>query len=73
MLSLVDMTTLSRSVDHVAAVVGRVFGRLTADVVGLILVVAGLGMTATIVLLPAGIVALPLGVAVIVGGMFRPR
>jgi len=68
-----DMGTVARSIDRLAEIVGRVFGRLAAVVVGLILMVAGIAMTATIVMLPAGIVTLLIGVAVFVGGMFRPR
>jgi hypothetical protein len=66
------MTLLSRSVRRVADVVGRVFGRLTAMIIGCILTVVGLAMTATIVMLPVGIVLGLLGVAIFVGGLFAP-
>ena len=41
-------------------------------IIGVILMVVGLGMTATVVMLPVGIVLLLLGVAIFVGGIFAP-
>jgi hypothetical protein len=67
------MTTHSRSIDRLVDIVGRALGRATAVIVGSVLMIFGVAMTATIVMLPAGIVILLLGVAVFVGGIFRPR
>ena len=66
------MKLFSRSGEKVAAVVGRVFSRMAAIIIGLVMMFLGLGMTATIVLLPAGIVIGLLGVAIYVGGLFAP-
>jgi hypothetical protein len=66
------MTLLARSFRHFADVIGRLLGRFAAMVVGFILMVVGLAMTATIVMLPAGIVLGLLGVAIFVGGWFAP-
>ena len=66
------MTVLSRSVRQVGEIVGRVFTRIVAMIIGFILMVVGLGMTATLVMLPVGIVLLLLGVAIFVGGIFAP-
>jgi len=63
----------ARSFDRVAGLAGRAFGRSAAVIIGFVMMMAGLGMTATIVLLPAGVVIGLLGVAVFVGGLFRPR
>jgi hypothetical protein len=69
---LIPMTLISRSVHRLADVVGRVFSRLAAVVIGFVLMMAGLGMTATIVMLPIGVVLGLLGVAIFVGGLFAP-
>jgi hypothetical protein len=66
----VHMKRLSSLVHDAADAVGRVFGRLAALIIGFILMVAGLGMTATVVMLPAGIVLGLLGVGMVVAGMF---
>jgi len=66
------MTRLSRLVRQLADIVGRVFNRLAAMTIGFILMVAGLGMTATIVMLPFGVVIGLLGVVIFVGGLFAP-
>ena len=67
------MTVRSRSIDRLAGIVERAFGRLTAVIIGFVLMVLGLGMTASIVLLPGGVVLGLLGVAIFVGGLARPR
>jgi hypothetical protein len=41
-------------------------------VIGFAMAIVGLGMTATIVLLPLGVVTGLLGVAVFLGGIFAP-
>ena len=66
------MTSLSKSVRQIAGMVGRVFGRLAAVIIGFIMMVVGLGLTATLVMLPVGIVLGLLGVAIFVGGLFAP-
>jgi len=67
------MTSHARSLDRVVGIASRAFGRFTAAIIGFAMMMVGLGMTATIVLLPAGVVIGLLGVAVFVGGLFRPR
>ena len=64
------MSILSRSIRQVADIVGRVFSRVAAVIIGFILMVVGLGLTATIVMLPIGVVLGLLGVAIFVGGIF---
>ncbi len=64
------MTLLSRPVREVADVVGRVFSRLAAIIIGFILIAVGLGMTTTIVMLPIGVPLGLLGVLILVGGIF---
>jgi hypothetical protein len=66
------MTPLSSAVRHTADIVGRVFHRLAALIVGFVLMVAGVGMTASIVMLPAGVVLGLLGVLIFLGGLFAP-
>ena len=66
------MTLISRSVHRLADIVSRVFSRLAAVVIGFVLMMAGLGMTATIVMLPVGVGLGFLGVAIFVGGLFAP-
>lgn len=67
------MTRLSRSIHQIADIVGRRFRRTAALIIGFILMVLGLGMTATIVMLPVGVVLGLLGVAIFVGGVFAPN
>ena len=50
----------------------RLFGRFAVLVLGSIMMIAGLAMTATIVMLPAGVVVGLLGVGVFVTGLFIP-
>jgi hypothetical protein len=64
------MTLRSRVVRPVADIVGLVFSRLAAVVIGFVLMATGVGLTATIVMLPVGIVLGLLGVAIFVGGLF---
>jgi len=64
------MTEISRSLRQVANTVSRVFGRLATLIIGFIMMVVGLAMTATIVMLPVGVVLGLLGVAVFVAGTF---
>ena len=66
------MTPISQSIRQVADIVERAFFRIAIVIVGLIMMAVGLGMTASIVLLPAGIVVALLGVAILVGGVFAP-
>jgi hypothetical protein len=64
------MMPVAHAVHRLADIVGRVFGRLAAVIVGFIMMVLGLAMTAAIVILPAGVVVGLLGVAIFVGGIF---
>lgn len=66
------MTRGSRSLRRVADVVGGSFGRLAAIIIGFVLMAAGLGMTATIVMLPIGIVVGLVGLGILVAGFFAP-
>jgi uncharacterized membrane protein len=67
-----DMKDVSRSTHQVANLARRMFSRTVAVIVGVVMMVVGLGMTATIVLLPAGIVISLLGVAILIGAFFVP-
>jgi hypothetical protein len=64
------MKPVTRVAHQAADLIGRLFGRVAAVIVGFVMIVAGLGMTVTIVLLPAGIVTLLLGILILVGGIF---
>ena len=66
------MTTFSGPMRRVADVVGKVFGRITAMIVGFVMTALGVGMMATIVMLPVGVVLMIGGVLVFVAGMFAP-
>ena len=66
------MNVFSRSVRQVADIVGRRLGRVTAVIIGFVMMVVGVAMTATIVMLPVGILTLLLGVATFVAGIFAP-
>ena len=72
LLCPVRMSLLSRPIRQVADIVGRVFSRVAAVIIGFILTVVGLGLTATIVMLPIGVVLGLLGVAIFVGGILAP-
>jgi len=67
---LLYMTLRTRSIRQVADIVGHALTRSTAAIIGFVMMVAGVGMTATIVMLPMGIVLLLLGVAIFVAGLF---
>ena len=73
LLRVVRMTIRSRPVRQVADIVGLVFNRLAAVIIGFIMMVVGLAMTATIVMLPVGVVLGLLGVVILVGGIFAPE
>ena len=66
------MKDVSRSTHQIANLARRLFSRTVALVIGFVLMIGGLGMTATIVLLPAGIVIGLLGVAILIGAFFVP-
>jgi hypothetical protein len=66
------MTVVSRSPRQVADLVGRLLTRTAAVIIGFIMMAVGLGMMATVVMLPAGVVIGLLGIAMIVGGLFAP-
>src|SRR6516225_5113447 len=67
-----DMKDVSRSTHQIATLARRMFSRTVAVIIGFALMAVGLGMTATIVLLPAGIVIGVLGVAVLIGAFLAP-
>ena len=67
-----DMTGVSRLVRQIPVLVGRVLPRTVAVIIGFIMIALGLGMTATVVMLPAGVVISLFGVAVLASGMFAP-
>jgi hypothetical protein len=58
------MTTLSNTLDRLGSFLARALGRTTTIVLGFAMMIAGLGMTVTIVLLPLGVMTGLLGVAV---------
>jgi hypothetical protein len=66
------MKDVSRSTHQIANFARRIFSRTVALIIGFVMMAVGLGMTATIVLLPAGIVIGVLGVAVLIGAFFAP-
>jgi hypothetical protein len=66
------MTTRSDRLDRLGLFLARTLGRTTTIVIGFAMTIVGLGMTATIVLLPLGVVTGLLGVAVFLGGTFAP-
>jgi len=66
------MNWLSRSNKQPTTAARRMPGRLAAVLVGLVMMVVGLGMTATIVLLPGGVILGLLGVATLIFGLFAP-
>jgi len=67
---LVCMTHITHSVRSVADTVGRVLGRVTAVIIGFVMMVVGLAMTVSIVMLPVGVVVGLLGVGLVVAGLF---
>jgi hypothetical protein len=70
---LVHMTSLTKSVRQLAAMVGGVFGRIAAVIIGFVMIGLGLGLTATVVMLPVGLILGLLGVAMIVAAIFAPN
>jgi hypothetical protein len=66
------MTPFSHAIHQIADVVGRLFNRFAALIVGFILTMVGLGMTASIVMLPVGVILGLLGVAIFLVGLFPP-
>jgi hypothetical protein len=66
------MTSLTKSVRQLAAMVGGVFGRIAAVIIGFVMIGLGLGLTATVVMLPVGLILGLLGVAIIVAAIFAP-
>jgi len=53
--------------------IGRSLPRLALVIIGFVLMVVGLAMTASIVMLPAGVVLGLLGVATFLTGIFAPN
>ena len=66
------MKDVSRSTRQIATLARRMFSRTVALIIGFVMMAVGLGMTATIVLVPAGIVIGVLGVAILIGAFFAP-
>jgi len=66
------MDHLSRLIQQVADFLDRVLGRTVSLILGVFLMLVGLGMMASVVLLPGGIAVGVLGALVIAIGM-RPR
>jgi hypothetical protein len=67
---LVCMEHVTYSVRSVADAVGRALGRVTAVIIGFVMMVVGLAMTVSIVLLPFGVVVGLLGVGLFLAGLF---
>jgi hypothetical protein len=59
---------LPHTLDRLCSFMARTLGRAATIMIGFAMMVVGLGMTATIVLLPGGVVIGLLGVAVFLGG-----
>jgi hypothetical protein len=66
------MTTPTHSIRSLGGRIGRSLPRLALVIVGFVLMVVGVAMTATIVMLPAGMVLGLLGVATFLAGIFAP-
>ena len=64
------MAHVTYSVRSVADTVGRAFGRVTAVIIGFVMMVVGLAMTVSIVMLPVGAVVGLLGVGLFLAGLF---
>lgn len=64
------MPTLSDAIDRLGSFLACRLGGATTTVIGFAMTIAGLGMTATAVLLPLGVVTGLLGVGVFLGGTF---
>ena len=72
MLLKMWMRVISHSTHHIAEIVGRVFSRVAAIVIGFALTALGLGMMVTVVMLPVGVVFFLVGLLIFVGGIFAP-
>lgn len=64
------MTEITHWGRSVADTVGRALGRVAAVIIGFVMMIAGLGMSVSIVLLPVGAVVGLLGVGLFVAGLF---
>jgi hypothetical protein len=67
---MVCMAHVTHSIRSVADTVERTLGRVTAVIIGFVLMVIGLAMTVSIVMLPVGVVVGLLGVGLFVAGLF---
>jgi hypothetical protein len=67
-----SMTAPTHSIRSLGGKIGRSLTRLALVVIGFVLMVIGLGMTVTVVMLPAGVVLGLLGVATFLTGIFAP-
>ena len=67
---LICMAPVTHSVRSVADAVGRALGRVTAVIIGFVMMIAGLAMTVSIVMLPFGVVVGLLGVGLFLAGLF---
>jgi len=65
------MPTLSDAIDWLGSLLARRLGRVATIAIGFGMTIAGLGMTATVVV-PLGVVTGLLGVGVFLGGTFAP-
>jgi hypothetical protein len=66
------MKPRSLTLGQAAARVAGVFGRLATIIVGFVMTMVGLAMTATIVMLPLGVAIGLLGTGILLCGMFAP-
>jgi len=64
------MKVIRHSIQQAADIIGRLLGRAAAVLIGFAMFALGLGMTATIVMLPVGILTMMLGVLILVSGLF---
>lgn len=64
------MRVIRHSLQQAADIIGRLLGRVTAVIIGFVMIALGLGMMVTIVMLPVGILILMLGVLILVGGLY---
>ena len=65
-------TTTSKSTPSLLVTVELAVARLIATLAGPVLLIAGLGMTMSIVLVPFGLSALAIGTLLLVWGLFGP-
>jgi hypothetical protein len=66
------VTTPAHSIRSLGGKIGRLLPRLVLVILGFVLMVIGLGMTVSVVMLPAGVVLGLLGLATFVAGLFAP-